>query len=326
MKRTRSLLVAGPALLAAALACLPAEGSSGGFRQSMRLLRVAGAAYAQGSVGWYGDACVASVAGQVVEPLTGLPNGAFGASACGKPVDGGSSYYYYSCDSHCVGFGGTVGQESLALEVGTNTPYFYCDCGDWGLPCDISGAFEGEIAAVLTFDRPHEIGVAGIGFDGGSYGFDKYYGFGAICSNAYQPLVLIESFALAADGSLGPPVSGPWGGPQTYLALGESMPIAVAPLPDGGPPPVAFRISIVVPDAYGYGTRWSFKSASLSIERAWPAADVVPDGIVDPLDIAEILGSWGVDAAGRSAADINLDGVVDAVDLAAVVAAWGTKG
>jgi len=49
-------------------------------------------------------------------------------------------------------------------------------------------------------------------------------------------------------------------------------------------------------------------------------ADVTGDGVVDVLDLLELLGTWGQTGG---AADINGDGIVDVLDLVALLGAWG---
>lgn len=51
-------------------------------------------------------------------------------------------------------------------------------------------------------------------------------------------------------------------------------------------------------------------------------ADISGNGIVDGVDLAFVLGSWGV-GGGKAGADINGDGVVAGEDLAMVLGAWG---
>ncbi len=63
----------------------------------------------------------------------------------------------------------------------------------------------------------------------------------------------------------------------------------------------------------------------LLLSRIYPI-DIHPDGAVDALDLAEILGHWGPCDPTRTAADVNLDGNVDASDLAHVLTGWGTDG
>jgi hypothetical protein len=59
--------------------------------------------------------------------------------------------------------------------------------------------------------------------------------------------------------------------------------------------------------------------------RVYPL-DIHPDGFVDALDLAEVLGHWGPCDAERTAADVNLDGSVDSSDLALVLTGWQTDG
>ncbi len=50
-------------------------------------------------------------------------------------------------------------------------------------------------------------------------------------------------------------------------------------------------------------------------------ADITDDGIVDVLDLLEVLAQWGT--SGGGGADITGDGIVDVLDLLEVLAAWG---
>lgn len=50
-------------------------------------------------------------------------------------------------------------------------------------------------------------------------------------------------------------------------------------------------------------------------------ADVSGDGVVDVLDMLQVLGSWG--ACQGCAADINGDGAVDVMDMMEILSAWG---
>ncbi|HMN97278.1 MAG TPA: hypothetical protein PKC43_12465 [Phycisphaerales bacterium] len=49
-----------------------------------------------------------------------------------------------------------------------------------------------------------------------------------------------------------------------------------------------------------------------------PFADLNCDGVVNPADLAILIGAWG----GRGAADLDQDGVVDGTDLGLLLAAW----
>ena len=51
-------------------------------------------------------------------------------------------------------------------------------------------------------------------------------------------------------------------------------------------------------------------------------ADISGNGVVDGVDLAFVLGSWG-SGGGKAGADINGDGVVAGEDLAMVLGAWG---
>jgi hypothetical protein len=54
------------------------------------------------------------------------------------------------------------------------------------------------------------------------------------------------------------------------------------------------------------------------------AADISGNGIVDAVDLAAVLSSWGNAPTGKTNADINRDGEVNAIDLAEVLSSWGT--
>ena len=61
---------------------------------------------------------------------------------------------------------------------------------------------------------------------------------------------------------------------------------------------------------------------STSSVQAQCAADVNHDGLVDAVDLAQILSTWGT-KGGSVESDINGDGSVDGIDLAIVLGAWG---
>jgi len=62
------------------------------------------------------------------------------------------------------------------------------------------------------------------------------------------------------------------------------------------------------------GAAYVFEESSASCP-----ADITGDGVVDVLDLLEVLAQWG----GTGSADITGDGVVDVLDLLEVLAAWG---
>jgi hypothetical protein len=51
--------------------------------------------------------------------------------------------------------------------------------------------------------------------------------------------------------------------------------------------------------------------------------DLNNDGIVNGIDLAIILSTWGPCGSGACIADINQDGLVNGVDLAVVLSNWG---
>jgi hypothetical protein len=53
------------------------------------------------------------------------------------------------------------------------------------------------------------------------------------------------------------------------------------------------------------------------------AADISGNGVVDAVDLAAVLSSWGNAPTGKTNADINRDGEIDAIDLAEVLSSWG---
>jgi hypothetical protein len=53
------------------------------------------------------------------------------------------------------------------------------------------------------------------------------------------------------------------------------------------------------------------------------AADISGNSVVDAVDLAAVLSSWGNAPTGKTNADINRDGEIDAIDLAEVLSSWG---
>jgi len=53
------------------------------------------------------------------------------------------------------------------------------------------------------------------------------------------------------------------------------------------------------------------------------AADISGNGVVDAVDLAAVLSSWGNAPTGKTNADINRDGEINAIDLAEVLSSWG---
>jgi hypothetical protein len=52
--------------------------------------------------------------------------------------------------------------------------------------------------------------------------------------------------------------------------------------------------------------------------------DITGNGVVDAIDLASVLTSWGTAGSGEFNPDANRDGIVDATDLAFVLASWGS--
>ena len=74
-------------------------------------------------------------------------------------------------------------------------------------------------------------------------------------------------------------------------------------------------------DAGGPGVTQTLVIAMDGIELDGPCVeDINGDGVVNVLDLLEVLAAWG-NAGGP--ADVNGDGIVDVLDLLAVLAAWG---
>jgi len=77
--------------------------------------------------------------------------------------------------------------------------------------------------------------------------------------------------------------------------------------------------------ASGFAAMWQDKrdgNYDLYMRNSFPVscpADITGDGVVDVLDLLEVLAQWGT----AGPADITGDGIVDVLDLLEVLAAWG---
>ena len=69
---------------------------------------------------------------------------------------------------------------------------------------------------------------------------------------------------------------------------------------------------------FGAGRVDVYEAVVMALSTACPE-DITGDGVVDVLDLLEVLGQWG----GSGSADITGDGVVDVLDLLEVLGAWG---
>ncbi len=65
----------------------------------------------------------------------------------------------------------------------------------------------------------------------------------------------------------------------------------------------------------------TFGQADLTFTVTGCAADLNRDGMINPADLAQLLGSWG--ACPGCPSDLNGDGVINAVDLAQLLGSWG---
>ena len=91
------------------------------------------------------------------------------------------------------------------------------------------------------------------------------------------------------------------GGSQRF---GEFSPVLLPELPDG----LAWQLD------------YDASSLYLNVVSAAECpADITGDGVVDVLDLLEVLSQWG----GSGSADITGDGIVDVLDLLEVLGAWG---
>ena len=72
--------------------------------------------------------------------------------------------------------------------------------------------------------------------------------------------------------------------------------------------------------------RTSPDPAPLSWTLALPTDHLTEIGIVDGIDLAALLGSWGTDGQGQFPCDTDHDGVVSGTDVAALLSSWGHCG
>jgi hypothetical protein len=183
------------------------------------------------------------------------------------------------------------------------------------------------LALWLRFDRPHAILVDSLLVDGvvGDWWSDPYGGaFSSYCPAA-ESRVRVEAFWATAGCEPGPPRPGPWGSTSRDLGPGESLSLAMPQQSQDAIETYLFKVTIPFSLITSLETPL-YGRTELVISRAWPAADVVPDGIVNAEDLSAVIAEWGRDCFGRAASDTNRDGRVDGVDLGAVLFAWGTPG
>ncbi len=105
--------------------------------------------------------------------------------------------------------------------------------------------------------------------------------------------------------------------------------VVATPLPGGTSAVGAYTLASV----YGQATTLPTLSAgSSTLEPGFLCveADDLPipgdlnnDGLVNSIDLAVILSTWGPCSSGSCVADINRDGLVNAADLSIVLSNWG---
>jgi hypothetical protein len=101
------------------------------------------------------------------------------------------------------------------------------------------------------------------------------------------------------------------------------------PLPGGTSAVGAYTLASV----YGQSTSLDAMNASsvilspgylcIEADDVGNPGDLNNDGIVNGVDLAIILSTWGLCGSGACIADINQDGLVNGIDLAVVLSNWG---
>jgi hypothetical protein len=101
------------------------------------------------------------------------------------------------------------------------------------------------------------------------------------------------------------------------------------PLPGGTSAVGAYTLASV----YGQSTSLDAMNASsvvfspgylcIEADDIGNPGDLNNDGIVNGVDLAIILSTWGLCGSGACISDINQDGLVNGIDLAVVLSNWG---
>jgi hypothetical protein len=101
------------------------------------------------------------------------------------------------------------------------------------------------------------------------------------------------------------------------------------PLPGGTSAVGAYTLASV----YGQSTSLDAMNASsvvlspgylcIEADDVGNPGDLNNDGIVNGVDLAIILSTWGLCGSGACISDINQDGLVNGIDLAVVLSNWG---
>lgn len=292
---------------------LGSQGDSGsdevGRHRSSRLLTVSGSA----SVAvWPWSTSLTGIASSASG--AGLPDGRHGRWSC--------EWWDYFYPGYCAMASVGISGETVQIRQGVDWEC-WGNCGDSTTAC---AEVESHLEAWISIDRPHRILIDRLDVYGiEEWQSDPYGGADSGYCSATDPKLRIEAFALSESGAIGPPRPGPWGSHSMDLSPTQQLLITGPSSGPGALSGYAFRITVpmtvvttleVPNDAF----------VDLRLSRAWPAADIVPDGIVDAQDLGAVIAEWGQDCFGRAAADTNLDGRIDGFDLGAVLFAWGTPG
>ncbi len=241
----------------------------------------------------------------------GLPNGAAGAGT--GEDDWGGVWFETRAGIQVTGHG-------VNFDAGYWENCQWCGPGNSFWCPDSSG---GSIDFWFVVDRPHRIGasVSIVGLKD-EWFEDDYGGWSQrYCNGDDPPKIRLEAYDHYGPGIAGKPRIGPWGSHSVDLSNGQEILISG---PSQGPESLAgYIFRVTVPPVVDLESQT--RLGSLAISRVSPA-DVIPDGIVNALDLGAVIADWGLDPFGRAASDINLDGRIDGFDLGEVLFRWGTPG
>ena len=116
-------------------------------------------------------------------------------------------------------------------------------------------------------------------------------------------------------------------GALSSVAIADTT-LTIIPLPGGTSAVGAFTLA----SAYGQAsTLYALAASTVMLEPGFlcvEAADIpIPgdfnhDGHVNGIDVAVVLGNWGICGAGVCVGDINRDGQINGADLAILLSNW----
>lgn len=200
-----------------------------------------------------------------------------------------------------------------------------CQCCGEGCGFFCPGEVRGSVGFWCVIDRPHRVGgwVSVTGPDG-NWVKDDYGGWSQRYCWGGNPMIRIAAFSRFPDGAVAEPTVGPWGSHSVDVDPSQGFLITDQAQGLSELSRFVFRITISYDDLTGLVSADSTE-AEIHIRRQSPA-DVIPDGVVNALDLGAVISGWGLDPFGRAASDINLDGRTDGFDLGEVLFKWGTPG